>query len=104
MRRELLDAQRGTRFDRQSILRLQRQFQAVCTAHHTDAIDAALFARVLRASMGEVDSTLALRLFAAADASGDGKLQFKELATALSVLCQVLEPDAGSITSAVARY
>ena len=89
VRRALLDAQRATHLDAGAVATLQTALRRLCTAQRHDAVDAGAFARVAQTSLGSaVDAPSALRLFAALDVDGAGRLPFHELASALSVLCK----------------
>ena len=93
VRRELQVVQRETHFDYKAVERLQAQFRVAAAASPRGsgdeefAIDLSQFKKIVKTTLG-LEGAFAEALFAAADASGDGLLQFQELASALSVMCR----------------
>ncbi len=101
-RRCLRQVQNATHFDFDTVLLLQRRFAEVTDRQTSEqpawggepeepAIDLSTFREVLLAAVPDsasMDDEMVAQIFGVADVSGDGKLQFSELASMLSIICK----------------
>jgi Ca2+-binding EF-hand superfamily protein len=106
-RTELVEVQHSTHFDFELVEKLQYRFRELCSGgggeeeQEEPSIDLPAFRSVLRAAAPDNaaldDDALTAQIFEVADVSGDGRLQFRELASMLSIICRGNQPERAAL-------